>query len=123
MLGYPKREVYAFHSKKDLQTMRQNRNRQKIADMRVNRDIGGRDYQERAIKRVCESFNDRRRHALLVMATGTGKTRTAIGITDVLMRNNWAKSILFLADRRSLVRQANRNFVKASAQCHYLRFV
>ncbi len=112
MLGYPKREVYAFHSKKDLQTMRQNRNRQKIADMRVNRDIAGRDYQERAIKRVCESFNDRRRHALLVMATGTGKTRTAIGVTDVLMRNNWAKSILFLADRRSLVRQANRNFVK-----------
>lgn len=112
MLGYPKREVYAFHSKKDLQTMRQNRYRQKITDMRVNKDIAGRYYQEKSIKAVCESFNDRKRHALLVMATGTGKTRTAIGLTDVLMRNNWAKSILFLADRRSLVRQAKRNFVK-----------
>lgn len=112
MLDYPKREVYAFHSKKDLQTMRQNRTRQKIADKRVNRDIAGRYYQERAIKAVCESFNKRSRHALLVMATGTGKTRTAIGLTDVLMRNNWAKSVLFLADRRSLVRQAKKNFVK-----------
>ncbi len=112
MLSYPKREVYAFHSKKDLQTMRQNRNRQLISDMRVNLDIAGRDYQERAIKKVCESFNVRRRHALLVMATGTGKTRTAIGLTELLMRNNWAKSVLFLADRRSLVRQAKRNFVK-----------
>ena len=112
MLGYPKREVYAFHSKKDLQTMRQNRNRQLIADMRVNKDIAGRYYQIEAIKQVCESFNQRRRHALLVMATGTGKTRTAIGLTEVLMRNNWAKSVLFLADRRSLVRQAKRNFVK-----------
>ncbi len=112
MLGYPKREVFAFHSKKDLQTMRQNRVRRLITDMRVNRDIAGRYYQERAIKAVCESFNSRRRHALLVMATGTGKTRTAIGLTDVLMRNNWAKSILFLADRRQLVRQAMRNFNK-----------
>lgn len=112
MLGYPKREVYAFHSKKDLQTMRQNRSRQLIADMRVDKDIAGRYYQIEAIKAVCESFNQRRRHALLVMATGTGKTRTAIGLTDVLMRNNWAKSVLFLADRRSLVRQAKKNFVK-----------
>ncbi len=112
MLDYPQREVFAFHSKKDLQTMRQNRNRPLITDMRVNRDIAGRYYQERAIKAVCESFNSRRRHALLVMATGTGKTRTAIGLTELLMRNNWVKNVLFLADRRSLVRQAKKNFVK-----------
>ena len=112
MLEYPKRDVYAFHSKKDLQTMLQNRNRKNITDMHVNSDIAGRYYQQRAIKAVCESFNEKRRHALLVMATGTGKTRTAIGLTELLMRNNWAKSVLFLADRRSLVRQAYRNFAK-----------
>lgn len=112
MLGYPCREVFAFHSKKDLQAMRQNRNRALITDMHVNEEIAGRYYQVAGIKASCEAFNNRRRHALIVLATGTGKTRLSIGLAELLMRNNWAKNILFLADRRSLVRQAWRNYTK-----------
>lgn len=112
MLGYPKREVFAFHSKKDLQTMLENRNRALITDMHVNEEIAGRYYQIEGIKACCEAFNARRRHALMVLATGTGKTRLSIGLVELLMRNNWIKNVLFLADRRSLVRQAWKNFTK-----------
>ena len=112
MLGYPCREVFAFHSKKDLQAMRQNRNRALITDMHVNEEIAGRYYQVAGIKASCEEFNNRRRHALIVLATGTGKTRLSIGLVELLMRNNWIKNVLFLADRRSLVRQAWRNYTK-----------
>lgn len=112
MLGYPKREVFAFHSKRDLQTMLENRNRALITDMHVNKEIAGRYYQIEGIKASCEAFNQRRRHALIVLATGTGKTRLAIGLTELLQRNNWVQRVLFLADRRSLVRQACRNFTK-----------
>ena len=52
------------------------------------------------------------RHGLIAGATGTGKTRVSISLVDVLMRNNWVKNVLFLADRTSLVRQAHKNFVK-----------
>ena len=112
MLGYPCRQVFAFHSKKDLRTMRQNSHRPLITDMHVKESIAGRYYQVEAIKACCEGFNDRRRHALMVLATGTGKTRLAIGLVDLLMRNNWVKNVLFLADRRSLVHQAWKNFTK-----------
>lgn len=112
MLGYPCREVFAFHSKKDLQTMFENRNRALITDLHVNEEIAGRYYQVAGIKASCEEFNKRRRHALIVLATGTGKTRLAIGLTELLQRNNWIQHVLFLADRRSLVRQAARNFTK-----------
>ena len=65
-----------------------------------------------AIKAVCEHYNKKHRKALLVMATGTGKTRVAISLVDVLTRNGWVKNVLFLADRISLVSQAHKNFVK-----------
>ena len=78
----------------------------------VNKNIAGRYYQEAAIKAVCESFGVRnRRKALLVMATGSGKTRTVIALCDVLQQHGWIKNVLFLADRNSLVTQAKRNFV------------
>ena len=78
----------------------------------VDKNIAGRYYQESAIKSVCTSFDEKnRRKALLVMATGSGKTRTVIALCDVLLKAGWIKNILFLADRNSLVTQAKRNFV------------
>ena len=78
----------------------------------MDREIAGRYYQEAAIKAVCSSFDEKnRRKALLVMATGSGKTRTVIALCKVLLEHGWIKNILFLADRNSLVTQAKRNFV------------
>ena len=110
---YPERRCAAIWSKRDLeklfnlQTMRTS-----LRNVLVNRDIAGRYYQEGAIKAVCDAFGAKnRRKALLVMATGSGKTRTVIALCDVLLQHGWVKNILFLADRNSLVTQAKRNFV------------
>ena len=111
-LGYPPRRLYAFHTEKDLQLLISRRGRSKITDLKIKDSITDRDYQKTAIKAVCEHLNTMHRRALLVMATGTGKTRVAISLVDVLMRNGWVKNVLFLADRTSLVRQAHKNFVK-----------
>ncbi len=111
-LGYPPRRLYAFHTEKDLQLLIDRRKRGKITDFSINDNITDRNYQKTAIKAVCEHLNTMHRRALLVMATGTGKTRVAISLVDVLMRNDWAKNVLFLADRTSLVRQAHGKFVK-----------
>ena len=111
-LGYPDREVFSFHSKDDLERIIQKRSRQDITDLRVNTEISGRYYQIEAIHSICHHLNSKHRRGLLLMATGTGKTRVSIGLTDILIRNNWAKNILFLADRRSLVRQAHKNYRK-----------
>lgn len=112
-LGYPERQLFAFHPKKDLELIMSRRNtRRDISDFSVKEEITDRYYQEHAVKSMCEWFNGRHRRGLLVMATGTGKTRTAISLVDVLQRNNWIKNTLFLADRTSLVNQAARNFQK-----------
>jgi len=111
-MGYPKRKIYAFHSKKNLEWLIQQRSRHNIEDMSVKENIAGRHYQKTAVKRICEHFNDMHRRGLLVMATGTGKTRTAISLVDVLQRAGWVKNTLFLADRILLVKQAHKNFVK-----------
>lgn len=110
---YPERKVAAIYSKRDLeklfnlQTMRTG-----LAHINVNKNIAGRYYQEAAIKAVANSFDAKnRRKALLVMATGSGKTRTVIALCDVLLQHGWVKNILFLADRNSLVTQAKRSFV------------
>ena len=108
---YPERKCSAIYSKRDLeklfnlQTMRTS-----LKNIMVNRKIAGRYYQEGAIKAVCDAFARNRRKALLVMATGSGKTRTVIALCDVLLQHGWVKNILFLADRNSLVTQAKRNF-------------
>jgi type I restriction enzyme R subunit len=111
-LGYPSRRLYGFHTAKDLELLIQQRGRKDITDLTIKDSITDRYYQKMAIKAVCEHFNDKHRKALLVMATGTGKTRVAISLVDVLMRNGWVKNVLFLADRTSLVGQAKKNFVK-----------
>ncbi len=110
---YPERRVATVYSKRDLeklfnlQTMRTSLNH-----VIVDKSIAGRYYQEGAIKAVCDSFDKKnRRKALLVMATGSGKTRTVIALCDALLQHGWVKNILFLADRNSLVTQAKRNFV------------
>lgn len=112
-MNYPPRKVSGFYSKDDLERLISRRSTKKdLTCVEINKDIAGRPYQEKVIKKVCETFQNKTRKALLVMATGTGKTRVAISITDVLTRYNWAKRILFLADRTPLVVQAQRNFAK-----------
>ena len=111
-LGYPPRKLYGFHTAEDLELLIQQRKRHDITDFYVNPEITDRAYQKMAIKAVCEHYNKMHRKGLLVMATGTGKTRVAISLVEVLIRNGWVKNVLFLADRKSLVKQAKRNFVK-----------
>uniref|UniRef100_UPI0019596B7F DEAD/DEAH box helicase family protein n=1 Tax=Oscillibacter sp. CU971 TaxID=2780102 RepID=UPI0019596B7F len=110
--AYPERKVAAIYSRRDLEKLFNLRAmRTSLADVTVDKDIAGRWYQESAVKAVCDSFAQNRRKALLVMATGSGKTRTVIALCDVLLRRGWVKNILFLADRNSLVTQAKRSFV------------
>lgn len=111
-LGYPSRRVHGFHTEEDLLVLIQRRGRNGITDLKINDEITNRAYQKQAVKAICENFNGMRRRGLLVMATGTGKTRVAISLCDVMMRNGWAKNILFLADRTALVKQAHKNFTK-----------
>lgn len=110
--GYPDRQLYGFHSMKDLEELIKKRGRLIIKDLNGNPDIAGRDYQLRAEKAICEHFNKMFRRSLLVMPTGTGKTRTAVGVVELLKRNNRVNNILFLADRTTLVEQAMSSFVK-----------
>ena len=111
-LGYPARQIFGFHNIKELEYLMKLRQRGSIKDLKINETISDRPYQKMAITSVAESFNKKRRKALLVMATGTGKTRTAISLVELLQRNRWVKNILFLADRTALVTQAKRNFNK-----------
>ncbi|MBR3887757.1 MAG: DEAD/DEAH box helicase family protein [Clostridia bacterium] len=110
---YPEREVATIYSKRDLEKMfNLRRMRTSLNKIVVDKNIAGRYYQKAAIKAVCDAFDTKnRRKALLVMATGSGKTRTVIGLCDVLLKHGWVKNILFLADRNSLVTQAKRSFV------------
>ena len=110
---YPERKVAAIYSKRDLEKLFNLLSmRSSLKNISVNPQIAGRYYQKAAIKAVCEAFGAKnRRKALLVMATGSGKTRTVIALCDVLLRQGWIKNILFLADRNVLVTQAKRNFV------------
>ena len=109
---YPERKCSFIYSKRDLEkwfNLLSMRTSLKYAV--VDKEIAGRYYQEAAIKAVCSSFEEKnRRKALLVMATGSGKTRTVIALCKVLMDARWVKNILFLADRNSLVTQAKRSF-------------
>lgn len=110
---YPERKVAAIYSKRDLEKlMNLSVMRSDLKNIVVDQKIAGRYYQTAAVKAVCESFGQKnRRKALLVMATGSGKTRTVIALCKALLEQGWAKDILFLADRNSLVTQAKRSFV------------
>lgn len=111
-LGYPPRTVYGYHTAEELELLIQRRGRASITDLNIKDEITNRDYQKMAIRSVCERFNNMHRRTLLVMATGTGKTRVSISLVDVLARNGWVKNILFLADRTALVKQAAKNYSK-----------
>jgi type I restriction enzyme, R subunit len=109
--AYPSREVAGFYKKDELASLILRRTRKQKLDARnIKTDIAERYYQKRAIGSIGEQFEKARRKALLVMATGTGKTRTAIALVDLLQRAGWVKRALFLADRISLVRQAANAF-------------
>lgn len=105
---YPPRRVQGFYKKSELELLIQRRTtRRPLAEATIAGEIVDRHYQTRAIRRIGEAFErDHERKALLVMATGAGKTRTLVALCDQLMRCNWVKNVLFLADRVALVQQA-----------------
>jgi type I restriction enzyme R subunit len=111
---YPPRQIGGFYKRDELELLIQRRTgRMALAETKINTAIAGhkRPYQQRAIRAIAKSFEtDGERKALLVMATGSGKTRTVIALVDLLMRANWAKRVLFLADRIALVNQATGAF-------------
>lgn len=109
--GYAKRRVSGIFTKQELQLIVDRRFSCKpFQNVEINDNISNRYYQKEAIMAVCNAIENKQRKMLLVMATGSGKTRTAISIVDVLMRHNYVKNILFLADRKALVKQAKKNF-------------
>ena len=108
---YPDRNVSGIYSKADLVKLIERRQlKHPLQNVMIKDDITNRAYQKEAIVNVCEVFDAKQRNALLVMATGSGKTRVSISIVDVLVRHNWVKNVLFLADRTELVRQAKNAF-------------
>ncbi|WP_319229952.1 DEAD/DEAH box helicase family protein [Draconibacterium orientale] len=115
---YPEREVSGFYTKNELQLLIDRRqSRKDIRNFKVNTNIAGRPYQLEGIQRVAETFvtgttqlKGLNRKALMVMATGSGKTRVSAAIVDMLTKCNWVKRVLFLADRNALVTQAKNAF-------------
>jgi len=104
---YPPRPVAGYLTKDQLAlAIQRRRTLRPLGTAAIDRSIVERPYQLRAIRAVTEAFEQKRRRALLVMATGTGKTRTVIALVDVLQKANWVKRVLFLADRTALVNQA-----------------
>lgn len=109
--GGPSRQVHGFYTQAELKRLIERRNNNSdLASFPINSEIAGRYYQTRAIKAVLAAFQRKERAGLLIMATGTGKTRTAIALVDVLMKANVVQKVLFLADRTSLVNQATNAF-------------
>jgi type I restriction enzyme R subunit len=107
----PPREVQGFYTREELELAIQRRSLQTdLKNLAVNTVIVERSYQHRAIRAMCESLAKGKRAGLLTMATGTGKTRMSIALVELLMRANWVKRVLFLADRVALVKQATNAF-------------
>lgn len=105
--NYPPRKVLGFPTRDDLERFQYiRRNKKPLTQELINTDIAGRDYQIRAIRSVLEGIDQKKRDFLLVMATGTGKTRTCIALVDALMRAGHAEKVLFLVDRIALREQA-----------------
>lgn len=109
--GEPPRQIYGYHSRDSILYM-VSRRQQRLQPKEVAPDpqIADRMYQIEAIKRVIERFGAKHRRALVVQATGTGKTRVAISLCEALIRAGWVRRVLFLCDRRELRRQANNTF-------------
>ncbi len=110
---YPPREVQGFYKKGELQLLIQRcAKRQDPGAARIKREIVNRSYQELAIRSITDALAQKERKGLIMMATGAGKTRTVIALCELLQRCNWAKRVLFLADRLALVKQACNAFKK-----------
>jgi type I restriction enzyme R subunit len=108
---YPPRAIQGFLKRDELELAIQRRNDAKeLAKATIDKAIAGRYYQEQAIRHITEGLTQSRRKALIVMATGSGKTRTVVALCDLLQRCNWIKRVLFLADRVALVKQAVNAF-------------
>ncbi len=108
---YPPRKVFGFPTRDDLERFGYIRkNNKPLAYELINTAIAGRDYQIRAIRSVMEALEKKRRKFLLVMATGTGKTRICVALVSALMRAGWAERVLFLVDRIALRDQALEAF-------------
>jgi type I restriction enzyme, R subunit len=112
--SYPPRPIQGFFKKPELELLIQRRTtKRSLLTQDIDSTIVERYYQTRAIRKISEAFQrDNERQALVVMATGAGKTRTVIALADLLMRCNWGKRVLFLADRVALVKQATNAFKK-----------
>ncbi len=110
--GYPPRRLYDFYSKGSLQhQIRQRAERRPFSTVSPKPEIlTDRLYQHEALKRICERYESKQRKGLAVQATGTGKTRLAIALSDVCMKAGWAKRILFLCDRKELRKQAKNAY-------------
>ncbi len=109
--GYPPRKILNYLTKEELLwRIRSRTGRRPLAETSIRDEIVDRPYQQRMIRSVGQQFSENRRQALLVMATGTGKTRTVIALIDQMMRAGWVKRVLFLADRVALVDQAAKAF-------------
>jgi type I restriction enzyme R subunit len=115
--------IHGFFTREDLERIRhQNDFRHDLASIPIKSSIIDRDYQIEALKRVFDGLNKNRRKFLLVMATGTGKTRTVMALIDVLLRASWAQKVLFLADREALAEQAFhdgfKEFLPNESRCY-----
>lgn len=109
--NYPPKKVIGFPTRDDLERYEYiRRNRKPLAAELINTNIAGRDYQVHAIRSVMEGIDKKKSNFLLVMATGTGKTRTTIAMVDALMRAGWVERVLFLVDRIALRNQALEAF-------------
>jgi len=110
--NYPDRQIYGYYSKDSLQYLVnfQRKEKKLLEHIDIRPEITDRDYQQEAIRRTTEKFTNNFRQSLLIQATGTGKTRVAISLTDLLIRANWVKRVLFLCDRKELRKQAKNAF-------------
>lgn len=107
-----RRQISGFLTQEELQLeMERRRTRKPLYHIEIDENITNRPYQKQAVITACEDIENHHRKLLIVQATGTGKTRVSISLVDVLLKHNYVKNILFLADRTALVRQAMRNYV------------
>lgn len=110
---YPPRPVAGFMKRDEMELAIQRREtREELKQAPINKAVSDRPYQILAIKAICGHFEDHHRRALVVMATGTGKTRTAIALVELMQKANWVKRVLYLCDRDSLIVQTRRAFTK-----------
>ena len=111
--GYNSRGLYGYYSKDSLQYLIKQRTLKKdLNKTPIDTNVAGRLYQMETITRVCERFSDKHRKALIVQATGTGKTRVSIALAKRLLDAGWAKRVLFLCDRKELRKQAGNAFTE-----------